>query len=374
METYSKGLEGVIVDETKISHVEGDAGRLSYRGYCIEDLVKLPFPQVTWLVLFGQFPTEVQEKALVEFFKANGTLTPKETALLQSLDRKIHPMVMLQSIVPLLDLVPKQKIDLPTAEPEAHAGLVIIAKLPALIAGFHQHLQGNPLPEVDPALDYHGNFLAMFNDKKASQEQINVLDVTQILQMEHSFNAGTFAGRVTASTLSPVQCVISASIGTLYGKLHGGADQAALEMALQVGSPENAEAFVENALQHKQKIMGMGHREYKTLDPRAKILKPMAEKLNRGTSYENLLQTLIAVEAAFHQAMQQKNKALWANVEYYKGAVFYSLGIPPQFFTALFAMSRSVGYLAHFIESRQDNRLIRPKALYTGRKITQLSA
>ena len=257
---------------------------------------------------------------------------------------------------------------------DALKGLVIIAKLPLLVAGFHQVMQGEPLRETDPSLGYHGNFLNLFSGKRASPEQVAILDVVQILQMEHSFNAGTFAGRVTASTLSPVECVISAAIGTLYGKLHGGADQAALEMAMEVGDPNAARAFVKESLKAKRKIMGMGHREYRTADPRAKILKPMAERLSKDAQFDLLLRTLEAIEQEFRREMKKQQKDLWANVDYYKGLVLYALGIPPRFFTSLFAMSRTVGYLAHFIESRQDNRIIRPKALYTGRELTRLSA
>lgn len=193
-----------------------------------------------------------------------------------------------------------------------------------------------------------------------------MLDAAQILQMEHSFNCGTFAGRVCASSLAPIQSSISASIGTLFGRLHGGADQAALEMAIAIGSPDKAEAYVQDCLARKEKIMGMGHREYRTVDPRAKILKPMAVELCQNEESKNLLAILIAVEAACQREFAARDKEIWANVEFYKGAVFHSLGIPTQYFTALFAMARVYGYIAHFLEFRRDSRLIRPRALYTG--------
>ena len=159
-----------------------------------------------------------------------------------------------------------------------------------------------------------------------------MLDAAQILQMEHSFNCGTFAGRVCASSLAPIQSCISASIGTLFGKLHGGADQAALEMAMEIGSPEKAEAYVKDCLANKEKIMGMGHREYRTVDPRAKILKPMAVELCQDDESKNLLATLVAVEEACQREFAEKDKEIWANVEFYKGAVFHSLGIPTHYF------------------------------------------
>ena len=193
-----------------------------------------------------------------------------------------------------------------------------------------------------------------------------MLDAAQILQMEHSYNCGTFAGRVCASTLAPIQSCISASIGTLFGKLHGGADQAALEMAIAIGSPEKADAYVKECLANKVKIMGMGHREYRTVDPRAKILKPMAVELCKDEESKNLLATLVAVEEACQREFANKDKEIWANVEFYKGAVFHSLGISTPNFTAMFAMSRVYGYIAHFLEFRRDSRLIRPRARYTG--------
>jgi citrate synthase len=182
--------------------------------------------------------------------------------------------------------------------------------------------------------------------------------------LEHSFNAGTFAGRVCASTLAPIQSAISASIGTLFGKLHGGADQASLETAIAVGSPDQAETFVQDALARKEKIMGMGHREYRTVDPRAKILKPMAVELCQDEESKVLLATLVAVEEACQRAFAEKGKEIWANVDFYKGAVFHSLGIPSQYFTAMFAMARVYGYIAHYLEFSQDSRLIRPRAAY----------
>ena len=204
----------------------------------------------------------------------------------------------------------------------------------------------------------------MFHGKAPTDEQRRMLDAAQILQMEHSFNAGTFAGRVCASTLAPIQSCISASIGTLFGKLHGGADQAALEMAMAIGSSDAAANYVADALARGEKIMGMGHREYRTVDPRAKLLKPMAVTLCREPDSKQLLATLVAVEEACQAAFSVRGKEIWANVEFYKGAVFHSLGIPSQNFTAMFAMARVYGYIAHFLEFKRESRLIRPRARY----------
>ncbi|KAA3598374.1 MAG: citrate/2-methylcitrate synthase [Calditrichaeota bacterium] len=370
---FVKGLAGVIVDETKISNVEGEFGRLSYRGYEVHELIeKQSFTETVWLVLFGEFPNPEQNSNLNKFLIENSELTNFETEILKSIPKETHPMLVLQSLVPILNLKPKSEITLPFNQAEAIQGLVVCAKIPSLVANFFRLKNGLDLVKNSDSNSVHENFLFTFNGKKPSEKEIKTLDATQVLQMEHSFNASTFAGRITASTLSPVQSMISAAIGTLYGKLHGGADEAALKMAQEIGSPEKAKDFVSNALAKKIKIMGMGHREYKTVDPRAKVLKPMAEELTKGTKFETEFQTLKAVENAMQVEMEKRQKEIWANVEFYKGAVFHTLGIPPEFFTTMFAMARSFGYLAHFLESRLDNKLIRPKAFYTGETIRKI--
>jgi citrate synthase len=271
---------------------------------------------------------------------------------------------MLQGTVPLLSLTPI--INLEGISATAERGLIIAAKLPSLIAAWHQQEQNQQTISVNTQAGFHENFLMMFNHQAPSPAQLKILDTLQILQMEHSFNAGTFAGRVCASTKAPIESSIAASIGTLFGVLHGGADQAALEMAEAIDSAENAPAYVENCLQKKIKIMGMGHREYRVLDPRAKILKPMAKALCQHGDAKRLYETLAAVERACQQEFKKKDKEIHANVEFYKGAVFAQLGLPAHYFTALFAMSRVYGYIAHYLEFSENSQLIRPRARYRG--------
>jgi citrate synthase len=360
---YSLDLAGIVVGDTAISDVQGEQGILSYRGLDINELVAMPFLHVVWLVLFGERHTTQQMSRLKTFMCKHSGLTHDEIELLRRVPRDLHPMLMLQGMVPLLQFPQKQAMDM---EPDAEHGLFIAAKITALIAAHHRLSQNKVVLAPTPGLLFHENFLTMFHGSAPSAEQVKMLNAAQILQMEHSFNCGTFAGRVCASTLAPIQSSISASIGTLFGKLHGGADQAALEMAMAIGSPDKAEAYVRECLASKEKIMGMGHREYRTVDPRAKILKPMAVELCRDEQSKNLLATLIAVEEACQREFAGQGKEIWANVEFYKGAVFHSLGIPTHYFTALFAMSRVYGYIAHFLEFSKNSRLIRPRANYTG--------
>lgn len=360
-EIFSADLAGVIVGETAISDVRGEAGILSYRGITITELVDKPFQEVVWLVVFGEWPSAQQSAQLLEYLITNSSLSDNELGLLRGLPVSLHPMLMLQGMVPLLDLPKVESLGLPL---DAEQGLYIAAKMSGLIAAhYRMGCDENPLT-VGSDKSFHDNFLTLFHGEAPQDDAVRMLDAAQILQMEHSFNAGTFAGRVCASTLAPIQSSISASIGTLYGRLHGGADQAALEMAMAVGSPDAAADYVTETLARGEKIMGMGHREYRTVDPRARLLKPMAVTLCQNPESKQLLATLVAVEEACQAAFSARGKEIWANVEFYKGAVFHSLGIPTRNFTAMFAMARVYGYIAHFLEFRQDSRLIRPRARY----------
>jgi len=360
---YSSDLAGIVVGDTAISDVQGEQGILSYRGIDINDLIEVPFLHVVWRVLFGERHNQQEMSRLKTFMCRHMRLSHDEIELLRRVPRDLHPMLMLQGMVPLLHLPEEQAMEI---ERDAEHGLFIAAKITALVAAHYRLSQSKVVLAPTPGKLFHENFLTMFNGSAPTMEQVRMLNAAQILQMEHSFNCGTFAGRVCASTLAPIQSSISASIGTLFGKLHGGADQAALEMAMAIGSPDKAEAYVQDCLARKEKIMGMGHREYRTVDPRARILKPMAVELCQDEESKNLLATLVAVEEACQSAFAEQGKEIWANVEFYKGAVFHSLGIPTHFFTAMFAMSRVYGYIAHFLEFSKNSRLIRPRANYVG--------
>ncbi len=349
-----RGLEGVVVDTTNISLVDGDAGVLSYRGVPIDELVDAPFAEVAALVV-----DDARSGDLAAEVSAHAELSERERALVLSLPADTHPMHVLQGLTPLLDRTAAF-----AERGEAAQGFAIAAKLPALVA---THLRREAVAEaasLDPALQFLERIGAPNTDIAR-----RAYSVTQILQIEHSFNASTFVARACASTLAPVENALSAAFGTLHGVLHGGADQAALETADSVGSPDKAAAFVDECLATKTKVMGMGHREYKVLDPRARYLKALAADLCAGTPHEQTYLTLVAIEDRFIERMAEEGKSLYANLEFYKGVIYRTLGIPTPFFTANFALARVYGYLAHFVESRVDNRLVRPKALYTGKEV-----
>ncbi|MEQ8857127.1 MAG: citrate/2-methylcitrate synthase [Pseudomonadales bacterium] len=346
-----KGLDGVVVDTTAVSLVDGGRGQLSYRGHDITTLVQRPFADVAALVATGRF-----DAGFAAALVAAGTLSAREERMVLDLPESVHPMHVLQGLTPLLD-----PTDAFTEHGEAAQGFAVAAKLPALIA---THFRRASVAEIHAA-DPIAQFLAQIEAPDHPQAR-QAFEVAQILQLEHGFNAGTFTARVVASTLAPVENALSAAFGALHGVLHGGADQAALETADRVGSPERAAAFVDACLAGGDKVMGMGHREYRVVDPRAVHLKRLAGRLAADTGHEVTFRTLEAIEARFTERMAERGKDLYANVEFYKGLVFRVLGVPPRFFTALFGMARVYGYLAHFIESRVDNRIVRPQARYVG--------
>lgn len=353
-----KGLDGVIVDTTAVSLVDGTKGQLSYRGHAIDALLNRPFAEVASLVAAGEFDRGFG-KALTQV----SALSSREEAMVLALPEEVHPMHLLQGLSPLLDRGDLlEGSDAPFGSfGEAAQGFIVAAKLPSLVATHFRRHSVADLAADDPI----EQFLLQI-DAPTSPIARRAFETAQILQLEHGFNAGTFTARVVASTLAPVENALSAAFGALHGVLHGGADQAALETADRVGSPEKASAFVDECLAKREKVMGMGHREYKVVDPRARHLKVLAEQLTVGSEHELAYRTLEAIEARFTERMAEQNKALYANVEFYKGLVFRTLGLPPRFFTALFAMARVFGYLAHFIESREDNRIVRPQAKYIG--------
>ena len=340
-----RGLEGVVVDRTSVSLVDGERGMLSYRGRSIDELVRLSCGEVAQLVVDG-----TTGNALAEALHSHADLSARELELVLSLPPNTHPMHVLQGLTPLLD---------PTTgfaeRGDAAQGFAVAAKLPSLLAAFHHRAAPQPSECVDPALRFFEQFGMPDSDIAR-----RAYTVTQILQVEHSFNASTFVARATASTLAPVENALSAAFGTLHGRLHGGADQAALETADAVGSPANAADFVDDCLANGTKVMGMGHREYKVLDPRARHLKALARQLTCNTPHAVTLATLEAIESRFTERMAERGKALYANLEFYKGVVYRALGLPNTLFTANFALARVFGYLAHFVESREDKRIVRP--------------
>ena len=362
-----KGLDGVVADTTAISLVDGEGGRLYYRGYAIESLIEHRFAAVMHLVVFGELPEPARLIEVEDYLWHAGRLPPDTARSLRELARHgAHPMATLQAIVPLLALDPPDlRLGRTTDEEE---GLVIAARLPAAIALIHAALEDHlehPYPE---SRRYGERYLMLMSGRMPTLEEVEGFEHTQILQLDHSFNASTFTARVVTSTLAPTSSALSAAMGALYGPLHGAADQGALEMALEVGHADAAGDFVAHCLETGRRVLGMGHREYRVVDPRAKVIKALLRKIATRPEHQRIFETLSAVEAAFMEQTAAKRRSLRANMEFYKGVVYLALGIPKEFFTAAFAASRAFGWVAHTVEQRKDNRIIRPSARYVGPK------
>ncbi|HSZ07132.1 MAG TPA: citrate/2-methylcitrate synthase [Steroidobacteraceae bacterium] len=360
-----KGLEGVVVDSTSISLVDGEAGRLYYRGQAIEKLVKHPFAAVAHLVVFGELPGTAQLTEFEDFLWDAGRLPAGLVSALEQLAALGgHPMATLQAAMPLMaTAAPSRKMGRTIDEQEA---LVVAARLPAahaMLVALRAGRAPAPYPETRR---FGERFLEMLNGRKPSDRQVRIFEQTQILQIDHSFNASTFTARVVTSTLAPPASALAAAMGSLYGPLHGAADQGALEMAEEVGDPKRAADFVAECLAKGRLVMGMGHREYRVVDPRSKIVKTLAEEIATTAHEQRLIDTLKAVDEAFVAQTTQKKRALRANLEFYKGVVYLALGLPKEFFTATFAIARIFGWSAHIVEQRKDNRIVRPSANYIG--------
>jgi citrate synthase len=365
MVDIKKGLEGVVVDSTSISLVDGEAGRLYYRGHSIEKLVKNPFAAVAHLVVFGELPDAPRLREFEEFLWDAGRLPPELAAALERLAQLGgHPMATLQAAMPLMAFAPPSRAFGRTDDEQQ--ALVVAARLStahAMLAA----LRAGRTPTVYPDTRRYGErFLQMVHDRRPSELQVRILEQTQILQIDHSFNASTFTARVVTSTLAAPASALAAAMGSLYGPLHGAADQGALEMAQEVGDPQRAADFVAGALSSGRLVMGMGHREYRVVDPRSRIVKGLAEEIASKPDEKRLIEILKAVDEAFVAQTAHKKRSLRANLEFYKGVVYLALGLPKEFFTATFAAARIFGWSAHIVEQRKDNRIVRPSAYYIG--------
>ncbi|HEY0684345.1 MAG TPA: citrate/2-methylcitrate synthase [Steroidobacter sp.] len=360
-----KGLEGVIADTTAVSLVDGEAGRLYYRGYPVESLTSKRFAEVMHLVVFGELPDAERLDEVEEYLWVAGRLPPEVAASLRQIARHgEHPMATLQSIASLLAIEPPA-ISLGRSQQEEEA-LIVAARLPAAIATINAALQDHPEHRYPASRHYGERYLQLLHGRRPTPTEVSVFESTQILQLDHGFNASTFTARVVTSTLAPATSALSAAMGALYGPLHGAADQQALEMALEVGEPERARDFVAHCLATGRKVMGMGHREYRVVDPRSRMIRTLAQQVAREPAHVKLLDVLSAVDEAFIEQTREKRRTLRANLEFYKGVVYLALGIPKEFFTASFAAARVFGWIAHVMEQRQDNRIIRPAAHYVG--------
>jgi citrate synthase len=361
------GLEDVPIAESAISFIDGKRARLEYRGIAVETLARQScFEETAWLLLKGQLPTQ---KELVDFdahLRQHRRLKYKLVDLIKCLPETGHPMGALQAAVAAMSMFYPAR-DVGDATSNWLSTIRIIAKMPTVVAAYHRLRRGDEAIPPRDDLDHAANFYWMMFEKVPSAATRRLLDACLILHAEHTMNASTFSGRVTGSTLADPYTVVSSAIGTLTGPLHGGANEEALMMLQEIGPASNAQAWLENALATKKKIMGFGHRVYKVKDPRATVLQELAETLfaetgGRPAVYETALE-LERVAAGLLGP-----KGVYPNVDFYSGIIYHALGIPTDFFTPIFAIARCVGWLSHWHEQLKNNRIYRPEQIYVGRR------
>lgn len=358
---YAKGLEGVIANESKLSDVQGQAGILRYLGYNINDLVEqTTFEEVVHLLHRGKLPNEKELADLTDTLRSLRSLPPAIIDYLKSAPKDASPMDVVRTGVSMLGLYDTRGKDQDRSLNEERS-LAIIAKTPLIVAYYHRARQGLDLPEIRTDLSEAGHFLYLINGEEPGKEATKTLDVAYIIHADHGMNASTFSARVTIATLSDIYSAITSAIGTLKGPLHGGANEGVITMLQEIGEEDKVDAWVQDKLDNKEKIMGIGHRIYKVLDPRAPHLRKMAAKLTEELGESKWLK----MSERIAEIMREK-KGLEANVDFYSATVYYSLGIPTDLFTPIFAISRAAGWTAQVLEQLDDNRLYRPLTLYTG--------
>jgi citrate synthase len=358
---FSKGLEGVIAAQTRLSDVRGDIGQLIYCGYDINELAgKVTYEEVVNLLHHNHLPS-AKELADMKATLAQFRDIPQGVIeVICKLPKDTPPMHVLRTAVSALGCFDTTSED-DSQHSQWRKALRLVAQVPVVTAYFHRNRQGLSLVPPDPTLGEAANFLWMINGTKPTKEMEDTMDVCYVLHADHGMNASTFAARVTIATLSDMYSAITSAIGTLKGPLHGGANEGVIKMLQEIGSPDKVDAWVADALAQKKKIMGIGHRVYKVLDPRAPHLKKMAQLLSTQLGEPKWIQMSERIAA-----LMLEKKKLHANVDFYSATVYYSLGIPTDLFTPIFAIARTSGWTAHVLEQLADNRLYRPESQYTG--------
>ena len=362
MTVIAKGLEGIVANSTSISDVRGDEGVLIYAGYDINELAgKASYEEVVYLLWHGELPNASQLASLKDELASLRGLPQGVIDFLKTAPKDANPMDVIRTAVSMLgltDKVPTGDID-PAANRRRAASLT--AKVGVIAAYYHRARTGKDLPPVRTDLGEAAHFLYLLNGEVPSEEAAKTLDVAYVLHADHGMNASTFSARVTIATLSDIYSAVTSAIGTLKGPLHGGANEGVIHMLQEIGDETKVDGWIEQSLATKKKVMGIGHRVYKTLDPRAPHLRSMAvqlcEQLGEGK--------WIRMSERIAELMKER-KGLNANVDFYSATVYYSLGLPTDMFTPIFAIARTSGWTAHVLEQLVDNRLYRPLSEYVG--------
>jgi len=362
MPVISKGLEGIVATTTRLSDVQGLEGVLIYAGYNIDELAgKVCFEEVAHLLWHGHLPNRLELLDINNNLRIRRELPQGVIDFIVGAPRTALPMDVIRSAISMLGLYDTELEEDINVDANRRRALNITAKIGVIAAYFHRARQGKSLPPIREDLAEAAHFLYLINGEDPTDEAVKTLDCAYVLHADHGMNASTFSARVTISTLSDMYSAITSAIGTLKGPLHGGANEGVIHMLEEIGSEENVDAWVEEQLAQKKKIMGIGHRVYKVLDPRAPHLREMAKKLSEKIGEPKW----IRMSEKIAKIMLEK-KNLHANVDFYSATVYHSLGIPTDLFTPIFAVARTAGWTAHVLEQLGDNRLYRPLSEYNG--------
>tara|TARA_Y100000996_G_scaffold24461_1_gene17583 strand:+ start:2063 stop:3205 length:1143 start_codon:yes stop_codon:yes gene_type:complete len=353
-----KGLEGIVAADTKLSSVNGEKGILRYCGYNIDDLAfNTSFEETICLLYDYELPNEERLNEMTKNIGEARVLPKEVISVITELVGKTSPMSTLRTVVSVLGHY-ENNVPLNELAPKA---LRLVGQIATAVAMIHRLREGLPIVEADPTKGHAEDFLRMLHDKEATQTQIEALNLYLILLADHGFNASTFSARVTAGTLANLHSTITSAVGTLSGPLHGGANEKAMDMILEVGTKKKASNYIQKAFDNKQKIMGFGHRVYKVDDARKPHLKKMAKQVLEEKGNMKIFDVSEEIEKQV-----KDRKPIITNVDFYSAPLLYGLEIPTDLFTPLFAMSRVAGWTAHVLEQYRNNRLIRPRARYIG--------
>jgi len=361
---YKPGLEGIPATKSNISYIDGQQGLLEYRGIRIEELCQYStFLETSYLLIFGHLPQAIQLQEFEHEVLHRRRLKYRIRDMIKSFPDNVRPMDALQTCVSALGMFYPLG-DLRDSDYIYQATIRLLAKVPTMVASFHDMRKGDDpvMPRDD--LGYAANFLYMLTEQEPDPLMAKVFDISLILHAEHTVNASTFAALVTASTLTNPYTVLTSAIATLAGPLHGGANEQVMKMLEEIGSVDNVKSYLDRKIENKEKIMGFGHRVYKVKDPRATILQKLAEELFDKFGHDHYYD--IALELEKQATERLAPKGIFPNVDFYSGLVYRKMGIPADLFTTIFAIARVPGWLAHWKEQMADNRLFRPTQVYTG--------
>ncbi len=358
-----RGLRDVYIDHTQSSFIDGEIGKLLYRGYSIHDLAeKSTFEETVYLLLYSKLPTQKELDEFDALLRANRSI-PDEVVKVLDLVKTSHPMDVLRTGMSALAAFDPEVSD-NSVEATLRKGIRMTAKAPTIVAAHHRLRQGLEPVAPNPDLNQAGNFLYMLLGEVPDEETMKLLDVDFILHAEHGINASAFGARVTASTISDLHSAVVTGIGVLKGPAHGGAAEEVMKMAIEIGDPANAEEYCRNILDNGGRIMGFGHRVYRAEDPRARHLRERSRDLSEKVGQPKWFQILTYVEEV--AMVPYRERGIYVNVDFFAGSIYYLLGIPEDLFISIFAMGRIPGWTVQVMEQFSDNILLRPRLLYQG--------